>query len=138
MKYNLITTVLLSSALFACSATTPNTTSSMKLIEQGRYHSNIFDQSAAEIVSYDKLTQQTFVVNAQSGKIDVIDSKDIQHPLLAGSLNIKADLYKHLNVKAGAANSVDVNNGLVAIAIEAENKTDAGWVVFDTMNCQGR
>jgi len=128
MKHNLITTALLSGALVACSTT--NTASSIKLVEQGRYHSNIFDQSAAEIVSYDKRTKQTFVVNAQSGKIDIIDSKNIQYPSLAGSLNIKADLLKHLNVKAGAANSVDISNGLVAVAIEAELKTDAGWVAF--------
>ncbi|WP_413698575.1 choice-of-anchor I family protein [Psychromonas sp. KJ10-10] len=84
----------------------------------------------AEIVTYDKMTQQTFVVNAQSGKIDVLNSKDIQHPTLNTSLDIKSDLKKHLNVDAGATNSVDVKNGLLAIAIEAENKTDAGWVAF--------
>ena len=129
MKRNLITTLLLSSTLFACTSTPPPN-SSIKLLEQGRYHSNIFDQSAAEIVTYDKMTQQTFVVNAQSGKIDIINSKDITQPTFTGSLNIKADLLKYLNVKAGAANSVDVNNGLLAVAIEAEIKTDAGWVAF--------
>ncbi|MCP4322964.1 MAG: hypothetical protein GY787_14190 [Alteromonadales bacterium] len=128
MNYNIITTVLLSTALVACATT--DTATSIKLVEQGRYHSNIFDQSAAEIVSFDKLTQQTFVVNAQSGRVDILNSKNIQQPTLAGSLNIKADLLKHLNVNAGAANSVDVNNGLVAVAIEAELKTDAGWVAF--------
>lgn len=130
MKYNIITTILLSSTLLACTSTTTEMHSEITLSEQGRYHSNIFDESAAEIVTYDKLTQQTFVVNSQSGKIDIINSKDITQPTLTGSLNIKADLLKHLNVKAGPANSVDVNNGLLAVAIQAETKTDAGWVAF--------
>lgn len=130
MKNNLITTIILSTALSACSTSKHTEHTSIELSPEGRYHSNIFDESAAEIVTYDKTTQQTFVVNAQSGKIDVLNSKDIQHPTLNTSLDIKSDLKKHLNVDAGAANSVDVKNGLLAIAIEAQNKTDAGWVAF--------
>tara|TARA_R110001583_G_scaffold112917_6_gene263169 strand:+ start:58322 stop:60082 length:1761 start_codon:yes stop_codon:yes gene_type:complete len=130
MKNNVITTIILSSVLSACSTTSNVEHSSIELTPQGRYHSNIFDQSAAEIVTYDKLSKQTFVVNAQSGKIDVINSQDINKPTLNTSLNIKADLKQRLNLDAGAANSVDVKNGLLAVAIEAQTKTDAGWVAF--------
>ncbi|WP_160061142.1 choice-of-anchor I family protein [Psychromonas sp. L1A2] len=135
MKHNLITSMILSSTIFSCStisaqATKQDQLSNIKLVEAGRYQSNIFDQSAAEIVAFDKLTQQTFVVNAQSGKIDVLNSNNIDSPTLANSLNIKADIKQHLNEEAGAANSVDVYNGLLAVAIEAKNKTDTGWVAF--------
>ena len=130
MKYSILTTIILSTAITACTTADNNVTTSIELKPQGRYHSNIFDQSAAEIVTYDKISKQTFVVNAQSGKIDVIDSKDITKPSLNTSLNIKKDLKTHLNIEAGAANSVDVNNGLLAVAIEAQTKTDAGWVAF--------
>jgi DNA-binding beta-propeller fold protein YncE len=130
MKTNLITTIILSSVLSACSTQSNTEHSSIELTPQGRYHSNIFDESAAEIVTYDKLSKQTFVVNAQSGKIDVINSQDINNPTLNTSLNIKADLKQRLNLDAGAANSVDVKNGLLAVAIEAQTKTDAGWVAF--------
>lgn len=130
MKHNIYTTLLFTSIMSACSTNDAQLTTDIKLTQQGRYHSNIFDQSAAEIVTYDKTTQQTFVVNAQSGKIDVLNSKNISAPTLINSLNIKQDLKDHLDVDAGAANSVDVANGLLAIAIEAQSKTDAGWVAF--------
>jgi hypothetical protein len=140
MKLNLLTSVILSTSLMACT-TSPSpsnlveNTKTIHLVEQGRYHSNIFDESAAEIVTFDKTTQSTFVVNAESKKIDVIDSRDIQKPRLLTSLNVGADIQKHLNAQAGASNSVDVFDGLLAVAIEAENKTDAGWVAFyDTQN----
>ncbi|WP_041765889.1 choice-of-anchor I family protein [Psychromonas ingrahamii] len=140
MKLNILTSVILSTTLIACSATPPQTNliekkQTIQLVEQGRYHSNIFDESAAEIVTYDKKTQNTFVVNAESGKVDVVRSADINKPTLLSSLNIGADIQKHLNKQAGAANSVDVSDGLLAVAIEAENKTDTGWVAFyDTQN----
>jgi DNA-binding beta-propeller fold protein YncE len=130
MKYNISSAILISTIVTACSSNEPQLNTEIKLIPQGRYHSNIFDQSAAEIVTYDKITQQTFVVNAQSGKIDVLNSKNINAPTLIRSLNIKQDLKQQFNVAAGAANSVDVANGLLAVAIEAEIKTDAGWVAF--------
>ena len=133
MKLNLLTSIILSSTLIGC-ANTPSETSANKqiieLVEAGRYQSNIFDQSAAEILTFDKLTQQTFVVNAQSGKIDILNSKNVDHPTFVSSLDIKSDIKKQFNSEAGAANSVDVYNGLLAVAIAAKTKTDAGWVAF--------
>ncbi|MFT6984816.1 MAG: DNA-binding beta-propeller fold protein YncE [Psychromonas sp.] len=140
MKLNLLTSVILSTSLMACTTAPLHTnlvgnTKTIHLVEQGRYHSNIFNESAAEIVTFDKKTQNTFVVNAESKKIDVIRSGDITKPILLTSLNVGADIQKHLNAEAGAANSVDVFDGLLAVAIEAKNKTDAGWVAFyDTQN----
>jgi len=137
MKHNFYSTILFTTIISACSTNDASVSTEIQLSPQGRYHSNIFDQSAAEIVTYDKMTQQTFVVNAQSGKIDILDSRNINAPTLIDSLDIKNDLKQKLNVNAGAANSVDVANGLLAVAIEAESKTDAGWVAFyDSQNLQ--
>lgn len=130
MKKKLLVTLVLSAILSACSNTDNKLDSNIKLTLQGRYHSNIFDQSAAEIVAYDNLNQQTYVVNAQSGKIDVLNSKNINNPTLINSLNIQQDLKTLRNFEAGAVNSVDVINGLLAVAIEAKTKTDVGWVAF--------
>lgn len=106
----------------------------VSLSEQGRYASGIFDQSAAEIVTFDANTQQTFVVNANSGQVDVLDSSDVTQPTLVQSLNIAADMQTAGDVAdaalVGAANSVTVYDGLMAVAIEANPKTDNGWVAF--------
>ncbi|WP_409439288.1 choice-of-anchor I family protein [Psychromonas sp. GE-S-Ul-11] len=131
MKYNIITSVILCSTIITPTIiAAEQNVPSIKLVEAGRYQSNIFDQSAAEIVTFDKNTQQTFVVNAQSGQIDVINSQNIDDPILSKHLNVKADIKQHLNAEAGAANSIDVYNGLLAVAIEAKTKTDIGWVAF--------
>jgi hypothetical protein len=134
MKLHLLTTAMLTTFLTACTNDSNNQIAQVEqqiqLREQGRFHANIFDQSAAEIVTYDKITQQTFVVNAQSGKVDIIDSANIQHPTFVSSLNVANDINKHFNASAGSVNSVDVFNGLLAVAIAGEVKTDAGWVAF--------
>jgi len=106
----------------------------ISLSEQGRYLSGVFDESAAEIVAYDETTEQTFVVNANSGQIDVINSSDVTNPTLNLSLNLAQDLVDTDVVDAmsevGAANSVATYNGLMAVAVEANPKTDTGWVLF--------
>lgn len=131
MKLNLLSTVILTTFLTACSNDTDkHVEQQIQLTEQGRFHTYIFDQSAAEIVTYDKITRQTFVVNAQSGKVDIIDSADIQDPLFVASLDVASDIKQHFNASAGAVNSVDIFNGLLAVAIAGQVKTDPGWVVF--------
>ncbi|MEM9419847.1 MAG: choice-of-anchor I family protein [Planctomycetota bacterium] len=85
----------------------------------GSYGTGIFDESAAEIPAYDAATQRLFVTNAASGKIDVLDLSDPTMPSKIGEINL-----------AGAPNSVAVNNGLVAVAVEAAVVTDPGQVQF--------
>ncbi len=84
-----------------------------------------FDESAAEIVSYDPLSQRLFVTNGDTDAIDIIDASDPQNPTLASSIDITSI--------GGGVNSVDVKNGYVAAAIEAETSTDPGSIaIFDT------
>jgi hypothetical protein len=101
----------------------------------GRYESGQFAQSAAEIVSYDPSTKQTFVVNALSGEIDVLDVSAISTPHKTSSLKLANDIKNALASvtdvsQLGAANSVSVHNGIVAIAVEANPKSNNGYVVF--------
>lgn len=82
----------------------------------GTYESGSFDQSAAEIVAYDRGTQRSFVVNALDGTVDVLDISDPTAPTLVGTLDTPG------------ANSVAVRDGLVAVAQQADPATARGTV----------
>lgn len=85
----------------------------------GTYATGIFDKSSAEIVAHDPKTQRLFVVNAESGDIDVLDILAPHAPTLLFSVEL-----------GGIVNSVAVYNGLVAAAVEMDPRTDPGKVVF--------
>jgi hypothetical protein len=120
--------------LVGCVPETDTETQTISLTQEGRYLSGIFDASAAEIVTFDETTNQSLVVNAQSGKIDVLGSTDITNPILNVSIDLRQDLvdnaYVTLTTEVGASNSVTSFNGLMAVAVEANPKTDTGWVMF--------
>ena len=83
---------------------------------------DIGNLGAAEISAYDPKTKRLFVVNNDSiNKIDVID---FQNPLTL-------KVIRSIDVKpfGGLVNSVDVNDGLLAAAIESTNKQQPGKVV---------
>ena len=84
----------------------------------GRYETGVFDESAAEIVAHDPGTQTLFVVNAQAGALDVLDVADPSEPTLLGTVQS--------SVEGGAANSVAVSRGLVAVAVAADDRVDDG------------
>jgi 3-phytase len=76
----------------------------------------------AEIVAYDKATKRLFVMNAGPATVDVLSvgadgSLEYLDTIDASSLG-------------GGANSVDASDGIVALAIQAEVKTDPGLVAF--------
>lgn len=88
----------------------------------GRYSSDVFDESAAEIPAFDPVNRQIFVVNAQKGAIDILDASDAAAPSLIKTLNVEG-------IAPGAVvNSVAYRDGLIAVAIEADDKTDPGYV----------
>lgn len=81
-----------------------------------------FDEGAAEIAAFDAATRRLFVTNAGAGRVDVFDISDPTAPLPQPSLDITP--------WGALANSVAVRNGLVAVAVEADPKTDPGTVLF--------
>lgn len=94
----------------------------------GTYRSGLFEQSAAEIVAHDAKTQRLFVVNAASGKIDVLDIRSPSQPTLLFSVDLSA--------YGSAVNSVAVHKGLIAAAVENAVKTEPGQVVL--LNADGQ
>jgi len=92
----------------------------------GTYATGQFDKGAAEIPAFDPSTNRLFVVNAQSVTVDVLDLSDPSNPVKIGEIDASA--------LGGVANSVAVKNGIVAIALEANVKTDNGSVVFFNSN----
>ncbi len=81
----------------------------------------IFNRGAAEIPAYDAKSERVFVVNGANKGIDILDVANPTQPRLVRQISL-AD--------RGAPNSVAVKNGLVAVALEANVKTDLGSVAF--------
>jgi hypothetical protein len=88
-----------------------------------------FDESAAEIVAFDKKSERLFVTNGADKTIDIISIANAAAPALVGSINV-TDNPDFDGFLGGGANSVAVSKGLVAAAIEADTVTDPGAVAF--------
>jgi DNA-binding beta-propeller fold protein YncE len=99
-------------------------TDSLRLQKIGVYNSGIFGKSAAEIPAFDAASKRVFVVNSADGKIDVLDLSNPSAPVKIGELS-SADL-----LVGSKVNSVAVQAGIVAVAIEATPKTNPGRVAF--------
>jgi hypothetical protein len=133
-KISVLLTALLSVGLVACNDDNDNSTPTPEIVEPtpetiklsllGRYETNIFAQSAAEIPAYDAETKRLFVVNAQKGLVDVLDASKPEKPIHIAELSARTYLTN------SEVNSVAVKNGIVALAVQAEQKTDTGIVVF--------
>ena len=76
----------------------------------------------AEIVAHDPASQKLFSLNGALNRLDVLSIANPNAPELKGSIDLSA--------YGAAPNSVAVKNGLIAVAMEASPKTDAGKVVF--------
>lgn len=110
----------------AAPAAAPEATpASIMLSHIGRYSSGEFLASAAEITAYDAGTKRAFVVNALSGTVDVLDMSNPANPVkVAGGIDAST-------IEAGVSiNSVAVHNGIVAVAVQAPEKTDNGYVAL--------
>jgi len=88
----------------------------------GQHQTGVFAEGAAEIVAYDAGTKRVFKVNAKAATVDVLDISNPANPSLVSTIDATA--------LGGSANSVAVNKGVVAVAIEAANKQDPGVVAF--------
>ena len=93
--------------------------------EIGRYASadNPFDESAAEIVTFDPMSKRIFVVNANAARVDVLDASDPTMPVFSDNL----DATDHW-AEAGGINSVAVSGPFLAAAVENDDKQANGQV----------
>lgn len=97
----------------------------VKLSPIGSYEAGVMGKSAAEIVAYHAASQRILTVNAQSGKVDILDASDPANPT------------KVAEVSAGGGkeiNSVAVRpDGLAVAAVQQADKTENGEaLLFDT------
>ncbi len=88
----------------------------------GTYESGLFNQSAAEIVAHDPNTQRLYVVNGNSGNIDVLDINNPANPSFL--FQIDTALY------GAGANSIAIHEGIIAVAVQASPKQALGRTVF--------
>jgi DNA-binding beta-propeller fold protein YncE len=90
-----------------------------------------FDESAAEIVAYDAFTSQAFLVNSNSGAIDVVDLSAPSMPTITASLDVAGDVEAAVTgVDMGDVNSVSVFGGNMAVAVAADTTQENGYVAF--------
>lgn len=95
---------------------------SIQIEEAGSYYAGAFDESAAEIVSYDYKSKKAFVVNGDKKAIDVLDISNPLEVKKVDEISIK---------KYGAGiNSVACKDGVVAAAVESKPKQEKGKIVF--------
>lgn len=131
---HLLLSLLAAAALAACGGDDDNTPvatppaeatpKTLQLEKVGEYASGVYFESAAEIPAFDAASKRGFVVNAQKGAVDVIDMTDPAQPAHIGMIDATQLL-------AGASiNSVAVHDGLVAVAVQAANKTDPGLLAL--------
>ncbi len=86
-----------------------------------------WDESAAEIVAFDPGSDRIFVVNANDNAIDIVDASDPTSPTDAGTLDLTNG---GAFTDVGGPNSVAVANGIVAVAVENDDKQMNGWIYF--------
>ncbi len=89
-----------------------------------------FDESAAEIVDFDPATDLAYLVNANAGVIDVVDLASPATPTIINSLDVSADVAADVGAPMGGVNSVAVDGDLIVVAVQADDKTDNGYVAF--------
>ena len=83
---------------------------------------DIFDEGAAEIVTYDATSQRLYVVNSNAKTVDVLAIDSSGSLMRMGQIDATAE--------GDSANSVAVYEGTVAVAIEADDTQAPGKVVF--------
>lgn len=107
----------------------------------GRHASGVYGAGAAEIVQFHAASNRILVVNGAAGRVDLVDasaltSDAVSDPLVANNLsstplNLPASVtIGNATLALGGANSIAINGDLLAVAVEAEVKQDAGAVLF--------
>ena len=90
----------------------------------GTYNTGIFDESAAEIVSYDKETGLVFFINSHANQVVSLDISNPHFPIEKYTIDVD------FQIPGGIANCVAVYSGLVAVAVASEMVDENGSVVF--------
>jgi YVTN family beta-propeller protein len=81
-------------------------------------------EASAEITAYDPVSKKLFVVNGALASLDVLNLSNPAQPALLQSITMAS-----LWAGAGAANGVAVHGGMVALAVQAIDKTQPGRLI---------
>jgi hypothetical protein len=95
---------------------------SITLTQIGRYSagpSTVADEPRAEISAFDPASKRLFSINLNLRQLDVLDLSAPETPVPVQTVAL-----------GGKPNSVAVSRGIVAVALEGEQKTDPGSVKF--------
>ncbi len=84
-----------------------------------------FKTGGAEIAAYDPLSKRIFATNAAASSVTILNARNPRALSLISTIDTSP---------FGSPNSVAVKDGIVAVAIEAPVKTDAGRVGFYKTN----
>ena len=119
----------------------------------GRHSAGTFGQSAAEIVDYHADSKRIYVVNADSGKVDVLDASILadatavidEMSLVLNNLTRLSEMNVADDVaqaELGGVNSLSIFNDLLAVAIErgdgkGSSKQAKGFVAFYRLSTIG-
>lgn len=92
----------------------------LELSVLGTYSTGL-GEASSEIATYDPRSRRAFVTNAASRTVDILDVRSPSSPTRIARIDVAT---------LGTPNSVAVEDGLVAVAVEALVKTDPGVVAF--------
>jgi DNA-binding beta-propeller fold protein YncE len=96
---------------------------SLKLTPLATYDAG--EAGAAEIVAFDTSSKRLFLVNAATSTVDILDVRNPSRPKKVTTID---------TASLGSPNSVSVRDGVVAVAIQSDPKTDPGHVAFYDSN----
>jgi PKD repeat protein len=91
------------------------------------YNTGQYNVSACEVVAYDATTRRAFLLGATAAKLTVISLANPSSPAFLFDIVIDTSL-------GSGINSVACRNGIVAVAVEANPKTNPGRVAFYDVN----
>ena len=111
-----------------------NASVSLRLVGSTPAVAENFDESAAEIVAYHSGSKTAFLVNSNSGAVDVVDLSDVTSPTITLQIDVAGDVETAVadlsDGDLGGVNSVDVSGDHMAVAVEADTKQDRGYIAF--------
>ena len=86
------------------------------------FATGIFDEGAAEIATFDPVTNRVFFMNGENRRIDVLDISDPARPEALEPLKF--------GTYGNEANSVACFRGLLAVAVEMDDRTHPGAILL--------
>ena len=81
---------------------------------------------ASEVVAYDKQSKKAVFTSSSANSFSIVNIQNPNSPVLIKEVSLVP--------YGGGPNSIDIHNSTIAVAVEANTKTDAGKVVFFDMD----